>query len=96
VRLRKRSDALFLKDPAKQTRLCVRAVAERGAGGPPAKSPFDDLARQIGEAACRVTDAQVKAVLKATKGEKAAFEIIAAAAMGAGLFRWQQALRAMG
>jgi hypothetical protein len=38
----------------------------------------------------------VKAVLKATKGEKAAFEIIAAAAMGAGLFRWQQALKAMG
>jgi hypothetical protein len=84
-----------LEGPGETDPTLRRAVAERAAGGPPAKSPFDDLARQIGEAACRVTDAQVKAVLKATRGEKAAFEIIAAAAMGAGLFRWQQALKAM-
>ena len=54
-----------------------------------------DLARQIGEAAHRVTDAQVSSVLMATGSEKATFEIIMAAALGAGLPRWQQAMKVL-
>ncbi|HEV8016695.1 MAG TPA: hypothetical protein VGP48_14245 [Stellaceae bacterium] len=71
-----------------------RAVAETAAGEPTAKPPYDELARQIGAAADRVTDEQVEAVVKAAGSEKAAFEIIAAAAVGAGLLRWRQALKA--
>jgi hypothetical protein len=72
-----------------------QASAKRAAGGPAVKAPYDDLARQIGEAAYRVTDAQVSNVLTATGSEKAAFEIIAAAALGAGLLRWEQAMKVL-
>ena len=72
-----------------------QASAERAAGGPAIEAPFDDLARQIGEAAYRVTDAQVSDVLTATGSEKATFEIVAAAALGAGLLRWQQAMKVL-
>ena len=34
-------------------------------------------------------------VLAATGNEKATFEIIAAAAVGAGLFRWRQAIKVL-
>ena len=54
------------------------------------EAPYDDLARQIGESAAGVTDEQVASVLRVTGNEKAAFEVIAAAALGAGLLRWQQ------
>lgn len=65
----------------------------RGArrGRPPTDEPFDALARQIGEAAYRVTDAQVAAVVQKV-GERAAFEMIIAAAAGAGLHRWRRGL----
>ncbi|MGH6843820.1 MAG: hypothetical protein ACRECU_03670 [Methylocella sp.] len=69
------------------------AIAERAAGGPPLVNPYDDLARQVGEAAARVTDAQVAGVLRTTGSEKAAFEVIAAAAVGAGLLRWRQGIK---
>src|ERR1700681_1842339 len=72
-----------------------QASAERAAGGPAIQAPFDDLARQIGEASHRVTDAQVSRVLAATGSEKATFEIIAAAAFGAGLSRWEQAMKVL-
>jgi hypothetical protein len=72
-----------------------QASAERAADGPAAEAPYDDLARQIGEAAYRVTDAQVSSVLTATGSEKATFEIIAAAALGAGLLRWEQAIKVL-
>jgi hypothetical protein len=39
-----------------------RGMAERAAGGPPLEAPYDDLARQIGQAAYKVTDAQVARV----------------------------------
>ena len=54
---------------------------------------YSDLARQIGESAHRVTDAQVPALVSEAGSEKAAFEIIVAAALGAGLLRWQQAIK---
>jgi hypothetical protein len=72
-----------------------QASAERAAGGPVTEVPYDDLARQIGEAAHRVTDAHVSSVLTATGSEKATFEIIAAAALGAGLLRWEQAMKVL-
>ena len=58
-------------------------------------APYDDLARQIGDSAARVTDEQVASVLRATGSEKATFEIIAAAALGAGLLRWEQAMKVL-
>jgi hypothetical protein len=54
-------------------------------------APYGALARQIGEAADRTTDRAVADVVK-TLGEKGTFEIILAAAVGAGLFRWDRAL----
>ena len=59
------------------------------------EAPYDDLARQIGEFAAGVTDEQVASVLRATGSEKAAFELIAAAALGAGLLRWQQGIKVL-
>ena len=70
-------------------------VAARAAGGSAVENPYDDLARQIGEAAYRVTDAQVASVRAAAGSERAAFELIAAAALGAGLLRWRQAMKAL-
>jgi hypothetical protein len=79
-----------LEGPGETPAELRQASAERAAGGPVAEAPYDELARQIGEAADRVTDAQVSSVLTATGSEKATFEIIAAAALGAGLLRWSR------
>lgn len=72
-----------------------KAAADRAGGGPTMAVPYDDLASQIGECSHRVTEAQVKRVVQAAGSEKAAFEIIAAAAMGAGLMRWRLALKTL-
>jgi uncharacterized peroxidase-related enzyme len=71
------------------------AMAERAAGGPPLEAPYDDLARQIGQAAYKVTDAQVARVVGRAGGERAAFELIVAAALGAGLHRRRRGLKAL-
>jgi hypothetical protein len=71
------------------------ATAARAAGGPPTIEPYDTLARQIGEASYRVTDADVDAVRQATGSDKAAFEIVMSACIGAGLARWDAATRAI-
>jgi hypothetical protein len=84
-----------LEGPGETDRAQRQRVAARAAGGPPIESPYDDLARQIGEAAYHTTDGQVASVLAATGSEKAGFELIAAAAVGAGLLRWQQAIKAL-
>jgi hypothetical protein len=81
-----------LEGPGETDASLRQRVAARAAGGPPTEAPYDDLAQQIGGAAYRTTDAQVASVLPAAGSEKAAFEIIAAAATGAALLRWQQAL----
>jgi alkylhydroperoxidase/carboxymuconolactone decarboxylase family protein YurZ len=79
-----------------ETRPALRqASAERAAGGPAAETPYDELVHQIGEAAHGVTDTQVSDALAAAGNEKAVFEIIAAAAVGAGLFRWRQAIKVL-
>lgn len=84
-----------LDGPGMIDRTLRRAIAERAAGGPDIAAPYDDLARQIGESAAGVTDEQVANVLQATGSEKAAFEVIAVAALGAGLLRWRQGIKAL-
>jgi uncharacterized peroxidase-related enzyme len=70
-----------------------QAIAKRATGGPAVAEPaYDDLAQQIGRAAYKVTDEQVKKIVQKTGDEKAAFELIVAAAVGAGLYRWQKGL----
>jgi hypothetical protein len=71
------------------------AMSARAAGGPPADEPYDHLARQIGEASFRVTDAEVDAVRQATGSDKATFELVMSACIGAGLARWDAAGRAI-
>lgn len=70
-------------------------VASRAAGGPATDEPYDTLASTIGEASYRVTDAQLAAVRESTGSDKAAFEIVMCACLGAGLMRWDNALRAL-
>jgi hypothetical protein len=84
-----------LDGPGKTDTALRQAMAERAAGGPAIEAPYDDLARQIGASAAGVTDEQVARVLRATGSEKAAFEVIAAAALGAGLLRWRQGIKAL-
>jgi uncharacterized peroxidase-related enzyme len=70
-----------------------QAIARRATGGPAiAEAAYDDLAQQIGQIAYKVTDEQVKKVVQKTENEKVAFELIVAAAVGAGLYRWQKGL----
>jgi uncharacterized peroxidase-related enzyme len=70
-----------------------QAMAERSAGGASLEAPYDELARQIGEAAYKVTDEQVAKVVEETGGERAAYELIVASALGAGLHRWQRGIK---
>lgn len=65
------------------------------AGTEPLAEPYGALVRQIREDSSRVTDGQVKAVRDAVSSEKAAFELVFAAAAGAGVRRWDAAVRAM-
>jgi hypothetical protein len=71
------------------------AMAARAAGGPTLEAPYDDLARQIGQAAYKVTDEQVASVVERAGSERAAFELIVASALGAGLHRWRRGLKAL-
>ncbi len=69
-----------------------QAMAERAAGGPAVEASYDDLARQIGEAAYKVTDEQVADVVKQAGSERAAYELIVSSALGAGLHRWRRGI----
>lgn len=82
----------ILFGPGKTDAPLRQAMAERATGGPPLSAPYDDLARQIGEAAYKVTDEQMAKVVAQTGSEKAAFELIMAAALGAGLHRFWRGL----
>jgi hypothetical protein len=84
-----------LDGPGKTGRGLRQAMAKRATSGPAMEAPYDDLARQIGESAAGVMDEQVASVVRATGSEKAAFELIAAAALGAGLLRWQQGIKVL-
>ncbi|HKO86006.1 MAG TPA: hypothetical protein VJ140_15950 [Actinomycetota bacterium] len=84
-----------LEGPGETGAALRRAMAERAAGGPPLEAPYDDLARQIGQAAYKVTDEQVARVVERAGGERATFELIVASALGAGLHRWRRGLKAL-
>ena len=84
-----------LEEPAETDPGLRRAVAASAAGGPAAPVPYEALARQIGGAACNVTDDHVARIVRAAGSEKAAFELIVTAAVGAGLLRWDRALKAV-
>jgi hypothetical protein len=71
------------------------AIYARAAGGPPVQEPYEALARQIGEASYRVTDAEVSAVRVAAGSDKGAFEAVMAACVGAGLSRWDAFVEAL-
>jgi threonine synthase len=78
---------------AGKTSTAVRRAAWAAATGDgPADTPAETLARLVGTASYRVTDAQVAAVVRLTGSEKATFEIVATAAAAAGLLRWQKAM----
>ena len=92
------ADALkrrVLEGPGETDAALRQAVALSATAGPPAPPPYDALARQIGEAANRTTNDQVANVVSATGSEKATFEVIVAAAVAAGLLRWQQAINVL-
>jgi hypothetical protein len=73
-----------------------RAALGRAApGSSPLPAPYDGLVRQIDVAAPGVTDAQVAAVRAALGSDKAAFELVMAACIGAGLRRWDRAMAAI-
>jgi hypothetical protein len=89
------ADALrrrVLEGPGEIAPALRQAIARSATGGAAAQPPYDALARQIGEAANRTTDDEVASVVSATGSDKATFEVIVAAAVAAGLFRWQQAI----
>jgi hypothetical protein len=85
-----------LAEPGETDAAFRQAAAARAAGdGAPLSQPYDDLARQIGANAAQTTDAQVAKVVEAIGGQRAAFEFIIAASLGAGLSRWDVGLRAL-
>jgi len=63
--------------------------------GKVAPAPYSELIQQIRHDSSRVTDAQVAAVRDAAGSEKDAFELVLAAAIGAGLERWEAAVNAI-
>lgn len=84
-----------LEGPGETGAALRQAMAERASGGPPLEAPYDDLARQIGQAAYKVTEEQVASVVERAGSERAAFELIVASTLGAGLHRWRRGLKAL-
>src|SRR6516162_8309286 len=84
-----------LEGPGVSDRATRKAAAERASGGQAIAASYDDLVRQIGELSHRVTTPQVERLVSEVGSEKAAFEVIVAAAMGAGLLRWRSAIKVL-
>lgn len=57
--------------------------------------PIGELARLVGSASFRVTDALVREAREEAGSEVAAFEAVMSASIGAGLARWDAASRAI-
>jgi alkylhydroperoxidase family enzyme len=92
------ADALrrrVLEGPGETAAALRQQMAERAAGGPPLAAPYDDLARQIGQAAYKVTGEQLARVVEEAGSERAAFELIVASTLGAGLHRWRRGLNVL-
>jgi uncharacterized peroxidase-related enzyme len=84
-----------LEGPGETDAVLRQAMAARAADGLALDAPYDDLARQIGEAAYKVTDEHVATVVKQAGSERAAYELIVAAALGAGLHRWRRGIKVL-
>src|ERR1700733_9288257 len=84
-----------LEGPGVSDRVTRKAAAERASGGQAIEAPYDDLIHQIGDLSHRVTSTQVERLVSKVGSEKAAFEIIVAAAMGAGLLRGRSAIKVL-
>jgi len=70
-----------------------QAIAGRATGGSAvAESTYDSLAQQIGQSSYKITDEQIGKVVQKAGSEKATFELITAAAVGSGLYRWNKGL----
>jgi hypothetical protein len=91
----KHFDTASLEGPGVSNRVTRKAAAERASGGEAIAASYDDLVRQTGELSHRVTSAHVEQLVREVGSEKAAFEVIAAAAMGAGLLRWRSAIKVL-
>jgi hypothetical protein len=84
-----------LEGPGETDAELRQTMAERAGGGRPLEAPYDDLARQIGEAAYKVTDEHVAKVVEQAGSERAGYELIVASALGAGLHRWRRGLKVL-
>jgi hypothetical protein len=84
-----------LEGPGETDAALRQAMAARAAGSPDLAAPYDDVARHIGEAAYKVTDEHVANVVKRAGSERAAYELIVASALGAGLHRWRRGLKVL-
>jgi hypothetical protein len=70
-----------------------QATASRAAGSTSVAEPtYDSMAQQIGQNSYKITDEQIEKVVQKAGSEKAAFELITAAAVGSGLYRWNKGL----
>jgi len=85
----------IFEGPGVSDKIIRQKVGKRATGGPAIDPPFDELALNIGQAAYKITDEQVANVVKATGSEKATFELIIAAAVSSGLYRWQAGLKVL-
>jgi uncharacterized peroxidase-related enzyme len=72
-----------------------QAIAQRAIGGPSIEEPYDQMALLIGEASYKVTDDLVMNVIKKAGSDKAAFELMVCAAVSAGLYRWNMAVKVL-
>ena len=79
--------------PGVTKKVLRKAVANRAIGGNPIDEPYNKIAQQIYEASYKVTNEDVNNIIKATGSDKAAFEIMIAAAVGSGLYRWDKAIK---
>jgi uncharacterized peroxidase-related enzyme len=69
-----------------------QAMAKRAVGGPGLDEPYEAFAEQIHEAAYKVSDEQVAALVANTGSQKAAYELIVATIVGAGFAKWDKAM----
>jgi hypothetical protein len=75
----------------------LRAAAFDLGGGRAADAPesIHSLAQTVGTASYRVTDGMVSQVRELVGSDMAAFEVVMSASVGAGLARWDAAIRAI-
>lgn len=69
-----------------------KAIGKRAISEFTIEEPYKEIAIQVGETAYKITDEQVNKLIKKTGSDKAAFELVVAAAVSAGLYRWDKAI----